>query len=453
MDASILNADDRQTRLRVSVITRLVAALTYTIPVIGAALSSLLLTNMFRALRSNQNAGMGAVMQGMKEAALPVIVCLYLAAIFGMALILVLVVRMFVQTKTASPPFWFFAVGGILSLLPAGFFWKAQLLILEVLSPGSSISSAGLSGVGADISRLLLFSFISALVVFVVLVVVSVLPFSSRSGPKWGSLIVAVGIEITLIATAIAVPFLIDGPKRKNEIVNLPMVKYADLDADVEKDTSMVLTLNSDNKLYQRQIRDLPDKKVERTETIVTREELPAKIKSSLMDKAPDKRAIYLKCDANAGYENVLQIFDVIRKADIDRVKLVVVGGKTENDPYQIASLIFEVYLPEMIDKTRLLKPNPLMLVAALGKDGKLQLNNDDMGTISDPKRLQDKLMRIFRDRENNGVFRERTNEVEKTVFLKASGSGKYGDFIKLVEAVKGIGAEPIGIQIDDVGP
>ena len=159
--------------------------------------------------------------------------------------------------------------------------------------------------------------------------------------------------------------------------------------------------------------------------------------------KTPYKRVVYFKCDINAAYENVLQIFDIIRKADVDRVRLVVIGEKTADDPYQIASLSFDVRLPELEDKTRLVKPNPLTLVAGLDKDGKLKLNNDDMGTVSDPKRLQDKLREIFKDRENNGVFRDGTNETEKTVFLKASGSSKYGDFIKLVESVKGGGAEP----------
>ena len=215
MDASISNADNVQTRLKVSVITRLVGLLTYTIPGIGAALSSLLLINMFRVLKTYETVGIGTVIQGMKESSLPVIVSLYLAAVCGIALIIVLVVRMIVQTKTASPPFWFFAVGGLLSFLPAGFFWKAELLILEALSPGSSIGSGGISGVAADINRLLWMSIILAPVVFIVLVVPSVIPLKSRPGRKWGSLIAVVLIEIIIIATAIAVPFLIDGPKKK----------------------------------------------------------------------------------------------------------------------------------------------------------------------------------------------------------------------------------------------
>jgi biopolymer transport protein ExbD len=86
-----------------------------------------------------------------------------------------------------------------------------------------------------------------------------------------------------------------------------------------------------------------------------------------------------------------------------------------------------------------------------LDEAGKLKLNMTDAGTVSDPDQLRNKLRDIFKERENKGVFREGTNEVEKTVFLRMSPAGKYGNFMKLVETVKGAGAQPIGIQFDEV--
>lgn len=453
MDASMVNVEENKPSLRVSVFTRLISALSYTIPAIGGALSSILLIRLFQALRTAESAGISVLMSGMKEASLPVIVSLYLAAICGFAVIVTLIVRMITQTKTATPPFWFFVIGGILCLLPAGLFWKAELLVLEVLSPGSSVGAGGIASVASDISLFLILSIVAALVVFILLIVASVLPLSSRSKPKWGPLIAATAIEILLIALAIAIPFLIDGPKRKNEIANLPTnVKYSDSDPDIDRDTSMVLTLTSDNKLSERQSRDLPDKKVERTENIITREELPEKLRSSMEDKTPDKRIVYFKCDVNATFENVLQVFDILRKGDIDKVGLVVVGEKNEANPYQTSPLMFEVKLALPIGKVKeMVKPDPLTLVAMLEKDGKLRLNLDDMGMISDTKKLENKLAQVFKYREDNGAFREGTNEIEKTVFLNVSKSSKYSDFIKLVETVKVAGARPISIQIDNV--
>lgn len=451
MEAVISNPEGERSRMRVSVIARLVAAMAYTVPLIGGALGSILLMKMFRALRENESAGIIAVMAGMKEASLPVIASLYLAAFLGFVVVVVLVVRMIVQTKTVSPPFWFFILGGVLCFLPAIFFWKAQLLVLEVLSPGSSIGSAGIAGVAAEIGTWLLVSLITAPIVFLILLLVSVVPFSGRPGKKVISLIAATGVTLMFIATAVAIPYLIDGPKRKNEIVSLPAnVKNADKDAGIEKESSLVLTLAADGKMYKRQTREV-NGRVERSEAAVTDQELPGTIERSMEDKTPDRRIVYFKCDVNASYESVLKIFEAIRKADVDKVGLVVIGQKDPDDPYQTAPLNFEVRLQERIDPGVISKPNPFTLVAAVDKDGKLLLNNEPKGTMPDASRIETTLKNIFKDREDNGIFREGTNEVEKTIHIKASKSTKYGDFIKLVEAVKAARAEPIGIQIDDV--
>ncbi len=449
MDASRINVGENPPRLKVSFTARLLTTFAYSIPVIGGALSSLLLIRVMQALAANESAGVMAVMGGLKEASLPVIVSFYLAALLGLVVIVVLAVRAFTQTKTATPSSWFFVISGILCLLPAALFWRAKWMIIEALSPGSSISASGMASVGAEVSQWLILSVIAAPIVIVILIILAVLPLSSRSGPKWFPLIAAILIEGLLIASAVALPLLINEPKRKNEAVTLPTnFKSAEDDYNITKETSMVLTLTADNKMSQRQNQNLPNK----TENTVTKEELPARLKSSMQDKTPDNRIVYLKCDVNATYENVLQVFDIIRKSDIDKVGLVVIGEKNEDDPYQISPRTFEVKLPEPPnDKVNVMvKPNPLTLVAVLETDGKLRINSEDVGNISDSKKLEALLGRVFNDRESEGVFREGTNEVEKTVFIKVSKSSKYGDFIKLVNAVKIAGAQPIGIQIDE---
>src|SRR3982751_828762 len=66
-------------------------------------------------------------------------------------------------------------------------------------------------------------------------------------------------------------------------------------------------------------------------------------------------------------------------------------------------------------------KPNPLTLVVAIDKETrKITLNNEPFGDVSDTEKLTSRLREIFKDRENNGVFREGSNEVEKTIFLKS---------------------------------
>ena len=98
------------------------------------------------------------------------------------------------------------------------------------------------------------------------------------------------------------------------------------------------------------------------------------------------------------------------------------------------------------------IKPNPLTLVIAINRENRsISLNNESAGSIDDPTALTAKLTDIFNQRTTNGVFREGTNEVEKTVFLKSPKLAKYGDVVKVIDAAKIAGASPVGLQIDDL--
>jgi biopolymer transport protein ExbD len=97
-------------------------------------------------------------------------------------------------------------------------------------------------------------------------------------------------------------------------------------------------------------------------------------------------------------------------------------------------------------------KPNPLTLVVAINRETRgVTLNNENAGNVDDPTALTGKLSEIFKQRENNGVFRENSNEIEKTIFIKSPTSVRYGDVVKVIDAAKMAGAQPIGLQIDDL--
>ena len=97
-------------------------------------------------------------------------------------------------------------------------------------------------------------------------------------------------------------------------------------------------------------------------------------------------------------------------------------------------------------------KPNPLTLVVSIDRNSRaLSLNNEPAGTVDEPENLTNKLLAIFKEREANDVRREGTNEIEKTIFIKSPTSIKYGDVVRVIDAVKEAGAQPIGLQIDDL--
>jgi biopolymer transport protein ExbD len=97
-------------------------------------------------------------------------------------------------------------------------------------------------------------------------------------------------------------------------------------------------------------------------------------------------------------------------------------------------------------------KPNPLTLVVAINKETKgITLNNEAFGDVSDTEKLSNKLREVFKEREAQGVFREGSNEIEKTIFIKSPKLVRYGDVVKVIDAAKSVGASPIGLQIDDL--
>lgn len=107
---------------------------------------------------------------------------------------------------------------------------------------------------------------------------------------------------------------------------------------------------------------------------------------------------------------------------------------------------------PKPDENNAQVKPNPLTLVVAINKsDGALALNNESLGNVTDTAALTERLSTIFKQREAEGAFREGTNEVEKTLFIKSPRSIRYGDVVKVIDAVKVAGAQPIGLQIDDL--
>lgn len=105
---------------------------------------------------------------------------------------------------------------------------------------------------------------------------------------------------------------------------------------------------------------------------------------------------------------------------------------------------------------------NDRTLVVTIAPDHTLKLNSltDDMGTIEDSSKLKVFLAALFRERQINHVYREEMAtridvaeqlRTEKTVFIKAPRSLTYGSVTKVFDSVKGAGADPVGLQLDDL--
>jgi biopolymer transport protein ExbD len=107
-----------------------------------------------------------------------------------------------------------------------------------------------------------------------------------------------------------------------------------------------------------------------------------------------------------------------------------------------------------------LLKPNPLTLVVSVSPDLQLKLNQDAMGSVNDTGGLSIRLQQVFQQRKELRAYKPGMEtrsdlpddeRIEKTVFVKAPRSLHYGEVVKVIDAIKGAGANPVGLQVDDL--
>ena len=118
----------------------------------------------------------------------------------------------------------------------------------------------------------------------------------------------------------------------------------------------------------------------------------------------------------------------------------------------------FLANVPEKPDD-RPLPPHDLTLVVSLSPDRMLKLNElSDMGTVDDTAKLSLTLVNLFKERTKNKTYRPHLLarpdlpedvRIEKTVFIKAPRALPYSDIVKVIDAVKGAGANPVGLQLD----
>jgi len=107
------------------------------------------------------------------------------------------------------------------------------------------------------------------------------------------------------------------------------------------------------------------------------------------------------------------------------------------------------------------IEPSPLTLVVTIEPDRTLKLNSlSDMGTVDNLTPLTTKLTALFEERLRNRAYRydliarvdlPESRRIEKTIFIKAPRNIPYGEVARVLDGLKGTGADPIGLQIDDL--
>lgn len=92
-------------------------------------------------------------------------------------------------------------------------------------------------------------------------------------------------------------------------------------------------------------------------------------------------------------------------------------------------------------------KPNPLTLLLEADNEGLLYLNREPHGSLTDTGAIENLLKRIFKDRADNGVFREGTNLVETAIYIRLPENSSVADLMKIVKVLRNAGSDWIGLD------
>lgn len=96
-------------------------------------------------------------------------------------------------------------------------------------------------------------------------------------------------------------------------------------------------------------------------------------------------------------------------------------------------------------------------LTVSLDGDRNVALNTDSMGTLNDTRQLATKLTEAFQQRVAHRAYRPgletRTDlpdmqRIPRTVLIRSALSASYGDVVTLIDLLKELRADPIGLQI-----
>lgn len=127
----------------------------------------------------------------------------------------------------------------------------------------------------------------------------------------------------------------------------------------------------------------------------------------------------------------------------------------------------FKTLVPERSEEMSAnAKQSPRTLVVNIGKDLSAELlrggNKIADGSVNDPGPIGAALSTEFKTRKDQQIWKEGfegradlspDERIEKTVFIKAPATFKYGDVVKIIDTVKGAGSNPVGLQTEALEP
>lgn len=184
----------------------------------------------------------------------------------------------------------------------------------------------------------------------------------------------------------------------------------------------MVVSIPTDGEFYFGKVR-------------VTKADIPEMVKQAWKDKPPDEQIAYIKAGVFVRYGTVVSVMDAMRAAGVDRIGLL-----ADKKKHPDAKPGPDVKPTRPVNRSSsssdaTLSADPPVIILDVRSRTRLKLNSKAM-LLS---RLESRLQELLDGRS------------DKTVFIRAPRQMSYGDVVKVIDIAKGVGAQPIGLQVDQL--
>src|SRR5918997_561066 len=123
----------------------------------------------------------------------------------------------------------------------------------------------------------------------------------------------------------------------------------------------------------------------------------------------------------------------------------------------------FKALVPRPLEDARV-RMSPLTLTVSVERDLSMKLiRGADVvaeGTVAEAGEVAARLASEWRERKLRGDWKAESaaradlapdERIERTVFVRAPRSVRYGEVARVIDGVKGAGAQPIGLQIESL--
>lgn len=252
-------------------------------------------------------------------------------------------------------------------------------------------------------------------------------------------------------------------------------LRNSDTDSGLQKASAVIVSITADQQFYVGHDLTPKDRIGDKIGELLKQ---PGELVKPARQSDPEK-IVYIAAGVGVDYQAVVHVLGLIRRQDVDTVGLIAGRKATDQAAPQASDersrfLVTMPAEPDPNEDLRTLKPNPLTLVVSLSGARRYSLNGRESpeqgepcfglaptyGSVNDSEPLAKCLVLLFQKRKENHAYKPgaetrsdltEDERVEKTILIKAPRSIKYGEVIRTIDAVKGAGASPIGLQIDDL--